>query len=569
MGLLEGNDREYYKGNDHGNYQFTSLEDIITQFEIAYVGEDKIISKVRRADIAFHAQRALAELSFDTLKSTKAHEIILPPSLTMILPRDYVNYTKISWSDNSGIKHPLYPTSATSNPFNIKQEEDGSYSFLALEELVENPNFDLALNETWEFTNAGKILGPWQGQYIYQKTIGGVVTDLYDVNYKKDKVRINNNQLEFSSHWNADFGVLGWGRHYGAWQEVDVKGLDFVDLAAFGSSAPQIQDNVDVACLPGVLRIGISSVSPQARAEELGLSDAGSSTPDSVTNGKYSIHDNTDHLDLGYVEWIDGTSSEKGLQEVNVSSYDVIYVWIQSKSPWTSYSINSFTSLANPEYNASQLPPLIPHNTPYSNFKAGQGFNAGPGYSSPASPNSSTFIDPSVNTIDSITLTSSTEPNTLRGTADRKSTTQKNFSSSTPSSVQDDYIDDNYWPVDGSRYGLDAQQAQVNGSYYIDNRLGKVNFSSNISGKTVILDYISDSLGTDEEMLVHKFAEEAIYKWIAHAILSTRANTQEYIVQRFKKERFAAIRTAKLRLSNIKLEELTQILRGKSKQIKH
>ena len=70
-------------------------------------------------------------------------------------------------------------------------------------------------------------------------------------------------------------------------------------------------------------------------------------------------------------------------------------------------------------------------------------------------------------------------------------------------------------------------------------------------------------------MQVHKFAEEAMYKWIAHAILSTRANVQEYVVQRFKKERFAAIRTAKLRLSNIKLEEITQILRGKSKQIKH
>jgi hypothetical protein len=35
------------------------------------------------------------------------------------------------------------------------------------------------------------------------------------------------------------------------------------------------------------------------------------------------------------------------------------------------------------------------------------------------------------------------------------------------------------------------------------------------------------------------------------------------------KEKFAAVRKAKLRLSNIKLEELTQILRGKSKQIKH
>jgi hypothetical protein len=37
----------------------------------------------------------------------------------------------------------------------------------------------------------------------------------------------------------------------------------------------------------------------------------------------------------------------------------------------------------------------------------------------------------------------------------------------------------------------------------------------------------------------------------------------------YKKDKFAAVRKAKLRLSNIKLEELTQILRGKSKWIKH
>jgi len=60
-----------------------------------------------------------------------------------------------------------------------------------------------------------------------------------------------------------------------------------------------------------------------------------------------------------------------------------------------------------------------------------------------------------------------------------------------------------------------------------------------------------------------------MYKWITYAILSTRANIPEYIVQRYKKERFAETRKAKLRLSNIKLEELTQILRGKSKLIKH
>ena len=70
-------------------------------------------------------------------------------------------------------------------------------------------------------------------------------------------------------------------------------------------------------------------------------------------------------------------------------------------------------------------------------------------------------------------------------------------------------------------------------------------------------------------MKVHKFAEEAMYKHIAYAVLSTRANVPEYIVNRYKKEKFAAKRVAKLRLSNIKIEEITQILRGKSKQIKH
>ena len=68
---------------------------------------------------------------------------------------------------------------------------------------------------------------------------------------------------------------------------------------------------------------------------------------------------------------------------------------------------------------------------------------------------------------------------------------------------------------------------------------------------------------------MHKFAEEAMYKCIAHAVLATRKDVPEYLVSRFKKEKRAAIRTAKLRLSNIKIEELTQILRGKSKHIKH
>jgi tRNA U38,U39,U40 pseudouridine synthase TruA len=75
MGLLSGTDQSYYEGSDYGNYQFTSLQDIISQFMTAYVGQEKIISKASRVDVAFHAQRALAEMSFDTFKSTKAQEI--------------------------------------------------------------------------------------------------------------------------------------------------------------------------------------------------------------------------------------------------------------------------------------------------------------------------------------------------------------------------------------------------------------------------------------------------------------------------------------------------------------
>ena len=151
------------------------------------------------------------------------------------------------------------------------------------------------------------------------------------------------------------------------------------------------------------------------------------------------------------------------------------------------------------------------------------------------------------------------------------STTWSSYKSTTPSeNNNDDYIDDTYWPADGERYGLDPQHAQTNGSFFIDQQSGKIHFSSNISGKTVVLDYISDGLGTDEEMQVHKFAEEAIFKWIAYAILSTSSiQLHQQLASRFKKEKFAETRKAKLRLSNIKLEEITQILRGKSKHIKH
>jgi|14_taG_2_1085336.scaffolds.fasta_scaffold00150_6 hypothetical protein len=128
-----------------------------------------------------------------------------------------------------------------------------------------------------------------------------------------------------------------------------------------------------------------------------------------------------------------------------------------------------------------------------------------------------------------------------------------------------DYLRSDY----GQRYGATPETTQINGFFTINERTGSFNFSSDLAGRIIVLEYISDGLGTDDEMKVNKLAEEALYKHIAYNVLATKRNISEYIVQRYKKERRAAVRNAKLRLSNLKISELTQVMRNQSKQIKH
>ena len=127
---------------------------------------------------------------------------------------------------------------------------------------------------------------------------------------------------------------------------------------------------------------------------------------------------------------------------------------------------------------------------------------------------------------------------------------------------------DNFGIV-GRQYGLDPQYAQGNGWFTINDREGKVSFSSNLRDVIITLDYISDGLAYDLDSRVPKMAEDAMYAYILHALVSTRANYPEYLVQRLSREKFAKLRNAKLRLSNIKLHEIVQVMRGKSKWIKH
>ena len=119
------------------------------------------------------------------------------------------------------------------------------------------------------------------------------------------------------------------------------------------------------------------------------------------------------------------------------------------------------------------------------------------------------------------------------------------------------------------RYGLDPQNANINGSFTINEREGKFSFSSDLVNRIIILEYISDGLSTDLDTKVPKLAEEAMYASMSHAIIASRINQPEYIVNRLKKEKSAKLRNAKIRLSNIKLSEIVQVMRGQSKWIKH
>jgi hypothetical protein len=285
--------------DNYGEYSYTRLNDVVNNFLVAYVGTGKLIPSVERTDVIFHARRGLQEFSFDTLKSIKSSELSVPPSLSLAIPQDYVNYVKASWVDNLGVLHTIYPTNNLNQSpyYTFTQDNDG------------NP----------------------------------------------------------------------------------------------------VQDNFD---------------------------------------------SNTE-------------------------------VTSQTDAAWDK---------TNPRYISG-------------------GFR-----------------------------NDATDANVLN----------RNYTDGAL----------------GQRYGLEPQTSQKNGWFKIDERKGTFSFTSNLANKLILLQYISDGNAYDLDARIPKMAEEALYAHIIYAILSTRVGIQEYVVRRFKQERSAKLRNAKIRLSNLKLDQIIQVMRGKSKWIK-
>ena len=436
MGLLSQSQSQYYNSSNsanYGDYQFTSLENIINAFMFAYVGEDKIIGKVNRTDVQFHAMRAIQELSYDVLRSFKSQEIEVPNTLSMILPQDYVNYVKLVRVGDDGIERILYPARKTSDPFAITQDADGNYDFST-----------------------------------------------------------------------------------GAKRKITI---DFT-----------------------------SGVVPDDRGVKLGIVSGG------VQNDVYFIvQDNT--ADSSPLNLQIGTD----LIEVNNSIAQVILMTVSSLTTTSqaaafAEAINNFAG--GNFYTATSEGPLLTVEYKFDNISTptSEGILASSG---------SVAVAPTV-----INAGSSAGDSLIEQVP---SDTFSSFKSQTPVDYHHydiNYVTDIEVSNKGRRYGLDPQYSQMNGSFFIDNLRGLIKFGSDLAGETITLHYVSDGLGTDAEMVVHKFCEEAVYKHIAYGILSTKSNIPPFIVQRFKREKFAETRKAKIRLSNIKIEEFTQVLKGMGKQIK-
>jgi len=135
------------------------------------------------------------------------------------------------------------------------------------------------------------------------------------------------------------------------------------------------------------------------------------------------------------------------------------------------------------------------------------------------------------------------------------------------------YCCDGNWFFDfsiGARFGLNTETANANPTFRIDAKAGVINFDSTMSGKSVIVEYVSDGMeGGDNSLItVNKLFEEYVYSYIQYSILDSKLGVQEYVVNRAKKKKAALLRNAKIRISNIHPGRLLMNLRGQNKWIK-
>ena len=166
-----------------GSYRYISLNDIINNYIVAYVGDGKLINDVKKTDVLFHAKRGIQEFSYDISRTEKIQEIEVGLSLSIPMPQDYVHYVRISWVDAGGVEHIIYPAKYTSKPSeSILQDSDYNY-------LYDNDDSLLTGTSVTE-------------------------TRFQDLNYSNLSGGFSSNDIDYDANRNAE-RIIEYGKRYG------------------------------------------------------------------------------------------------------------------------------------------------------------------------------------------------------------------------------------------------------------------------------------------------------------------------------------------------------------------
>jgi len=240
---------QYYNNSDTvpnnenwGSYQYVSLNDIVNNFILMYVGNDKLINNVEKYNVLFHAKRGIQEINYDALKEIKIVEISVCDDLKFILPPDYVNYARMSLYKD-GVLRVLSENIQTLNSTSYLQDNDCNVLFDQDGNVLEGMSlldYDRIFNKgTSIYLGSGLYSGKegynldniWYFQYPIGKRYG-LNTETANVNptYKIDKA---NGVINFSSNMGGELCVLEYisdGMEGGDDSEVKINKLaeDFI-----------------------------------------------------------------------------------------------------------------------------------------------------------------------------------------------------------------------------------------------------------------------------------------------------------------------------------------------------
>lgn len=215
------NNYQYYKNNgaipedeNWGSYQYVSLSDIVNNFILMYVGNDKLVNNVDRYTILFHAKRSIQELNYDALRNIKVLELQLGTELKMIMPPDYVSYVRMSMLIN-GVLIPLVENRTVMSATAYLQDNNLDIVFDSNGEIVTGTSkLDILRGDNMLYTGGGIYNNQMgyccDGQWYFNYSIGsryGMNTEDANIN-PKFTINKESGVIDFSSGVENAFIVL-------------------------------------------------------------------------------------------------------------------------------------------------------------------------------------------------------------------------------------------------------------------------------------------------------------------------------------------------------------------------